>query len=248
MNSIQKRELLRVYLSNVKQICKRFVEEKRGSLEKLIEDKTKWSIFCSFWSEIDLNSRRLMSKEKSNSILKLAVKQFFVEKEVASTLRAAVEPLPPNDDKGSQNRTKDGGSGDDFSKESIERDERRLTEVGRRTIELFVLSHIFSSKIEVDYQEAVALKRQDELIREEEAEWMTGAPSGSYLKNKITWLSGRSLVIKTAKGHDVESSYYFPLEACFGGTHSRRWIPIEKRPTWPSRATLGSKELAIVTE
>ena len=118
------------------------------------------SSFCSFWSEIDQNSRRLMSKEKSDSILKLAVKQFFVEKEVASTLvmdslysglkslqvqtknkkpkgkcsdaaqlpipiiwvekdafiladdvlallqRAAVEPLPPKDDKGPQNRTK----------------------------------------------------------------------------------------------------------------------------------------------
>ncbi|GJZ24650.1 hypothetical protein Tco_0562109 [Tanacetum coccineum] len=107
------RELARVYLSNVEQICKRFVEEKRGSLGKLTEDKTKWSRY-------------------------------------------------------------DGGSGDDFSKESIERDERRLTEVGRRTIELFVISHIFSSKIKVEYQEAVALKRQDELIREEEAEWMTG--------------------------------------------------------------------------
>nr|GEY52950.1 probable pectin methyltransferase QUA2 [Tanacetum cinerariifolium] len=46
-------------------------------------------------------------------------------------------------------------------------------------------------------------------------------------------------------GHDVESPYYLPLEACIGGTHSRRWIPIEKRLTWPSRATLGSKELAI---
>lgn len=182
-----------------------------------------------------------MSKEKSDSILKLAVKQFFVEKEVASTLvmdslysglkslqvqtknkklkgkcsdaaqlpipiirvekdafilvddvlallqRAAVEPLPPKDDKGSQNRTKDGGSGDDFSKESIERDERRLTELGRRTIELFVLSHIFS-KIEVEYQEAVALKRQEELIREEEAEWMTGieqkAKRGASEKDK----------------------------------------------------------------
>ncbi|GKF50998.1 probable pectin methyltransferase QUA2, partial [Tanacetum coccineum] len=46
-------------------------------------------------------------------------------------------------------------------------------------------------------------------------------------------------------GHDVETPYYLPLEACIGGTHSRRWIPIEKRLTWPSRATLGSKELAI---
>ncbi|XP_076945384.1 putative pectin methyltransferase QUA2 [Bidens hawaiensis] len=46
-------------------------------------------------------------------------------------------------------------------------------------------------------------------------------------------------------GRDVESLYYHPLEACIGGTHSRRWIPIEKRPKWPSRATLSSKELAI---
>ncbi|GKE13179.1 probable pectin methyltransferase QUA2, partial [Tanacetum coccineum] len=69
-------------------------------------------------------------------------------------------------------------------------------------------------------------------------------PGGYFIK----WLSGRSLVIKTEKGHDVESSYYLPLEACIGGTHSRRWIPIEKRPTWPSRATTGFKELTIVTE
>ncbi|GJW65607.1 MATH domain-containing protein [Tanacetum coccineum] len=54
---------------------------------------------------------------------------------------------------------KDGGSGDDFSKESIERDERRLTEVGRRTIELFVISHIFSSKIKVEYQEAISFEK-----------------------------------------------------------------------------------------
>lgn len=37
----------------------------------------------------------------------------------------------------------DGGSGEDFSKDSIEREERRLTELGRRTIEIFVLAHIF---------------------------------------------------------------------------------------------------------
>ncbi|XP_076933220.1 putative pectin methyltransferase QUA2, partial [Bidens hawaiensis] len=46
-------------------------------------------------------------------------------------------------------------------------------------------------------------------------------------------------------GRDVESPYYHPLEACIGGTHSRRWIPIEKRPKWPSRATLSSNELAV---
>ncbi|KAL4567375.1 hypothetical protein LXL04_022958 [Taraxacum kok-saghyz] len=235
-----RRELVRVYLSNVEQICRRFVEERRGRLGKLIEDKVRWSSFCGFWSGIDQNSRRRMSREKSDSILKVVVKHFFIEKEVTSTLvmdslysglkalegqsqsqsqsqsqtqiqttkskkakgqsdteeppvpvvrmendtfilvddvlllleRAALEPLPPKDEKGPQNRTKDGGSGEDFSKDSIERDERRLTELGRRTIEIFVLAHIFSSKIEVAYQEAVALKRQEELIREEEEAWM----------------------------------------------------------------------------
>ncbi|XP_059632399.1 TNF receptor-associated factor homolog 1a isoform X2 [Cornus florida] len=217
-----RRELVRVYLTNVEQICRRFVEERRGKLGKLIEDKARWSSFCTFWLGIEQNARRRMCREKSDAILKVVVKHFFIEKEVTSTLvmdslysglkalegqtkskkgraklldaeevpvpivcvekdtfvlvddvlllleRAAMEPLPPKDEKGPQNRTKDGGNGEDFNKDSIERDERRLTELGRRTIEIFVLAHIFS-KIEVAYQEAVALKRQEELIREEEA-------------------------------------------------------------------------------
>ncbi|GMP56114.1 hypothetical protein CsSME_00020706 [Camellia sinensis var. sinensis] len=220
-----RRELVRVYLTNVEQICRRFVEERRSKLGKLIEDKARWSSFCAFWVGIDQNARRRMSREKTDAILRVVVKNFFIEKEVTSTLvmdslysglkalegqtkskkgrgklqdaeelpvpivriekdifvlvddvlllleRAALEPLPPKDDKGPQNRTKDGGSGEDFNKDSIERDERRLTELGRRTIEIFVLAHIFSSKIEVAYNEAVALKRQEELIREEAA-WL----------------------------------------------------------------------------
>lgn len=220
-----RRELVRVYLTNVEQVCRRFVEDKRNKLVKLIEDKAEWSSFCTFWLGIDQSARRRMSREKTDMILKVVVKHFFIEKEVTSTLvmdslysglkalegqtnckigraklldaeetpapivrvekdvfvlvddvlllleRAAMEPLPPKDDKGPQNRMKDGGSGEDFNKESIERDERRLTELGRRTVEIFVLAHIFSNNIEVAYQEAVALKRQEELIREEEAAW-----------------------------------------------------------------------------
>ncbi|PNY07372.1 MATH domain-containing protein at5g43560-like protein [Trifolium pratense] len=219
-----RRELVRVYLTNVEQICRRFVEERRSKLGKLIEDKARWSSFFAFWREIDQTSRRRMSREKTDVILKVVVKHFFIEKEVTSTLvmdslfsglkaleghtskkgcvklldseempapivrvekdmfvlvddvlplleRASIEPLPPKDDKGPQNRTKDGNSGEDFTKDSVERDERRLTELGRRTLEIFVLAHIFSNKIEVAYQEAVALKRQEELIREEEASW-----------------------------------------------------------------------------
>lgn len=237
LDSQYRRELVRVYLTNVEQICRRFVEDRRAKLGELIEDKPRWSSFHAFWLGIDQNARRRMSKEKMHVILKVVVKHFFIEKEVTSTLvmdslysglkalegqskckkgrakvldpdempapivsvekdmfvlvddvlilleRAAMEPLPPKDEKGPQNRTKDGNSGEDFNKDSIERDERRLTELGRRTVEIFVLAHIFSNKIEVAYQEAVALKRQEELIREEE-EGEQKARRGASLKEK----------------------------------------------------------------
>ncbi|XP_058086646.1 probable pectin methyltransferase QUA2 [Magnolia sinica] len=48
-----------------------------------------------------------------------------------------------------------------------------------------------------------------------------------------------------SKGHDVETPYYRPLELCIGGTQGGRWIPIEGRTTWPSRAKLNSSELDI---
>ncbi|CAM0954696.1 unnamed protein product [Alopecurus aequalis] len=221
-----RRELLRVYTTNIEQIYRRFIEERRNKLTKLIEDKIRWSSFRAFWSAIDPRTRHRMSREKTDTILKVLVKHFFVEKEVTSTLvmdslytglkaleyqsmtmkaktniaeldelpapmvnveidifvlagdfitlleRAALEPLPcqpvsPKDDKCSQSRMKDGSSGE-VHKVSMEREERRLTELGRKILETFVLSHIFSG-IEVAYQEAVALKRQEELIREEEA-------------------------------------------------------------------------------
>ncbi|MQM00727.1 hypothetical protein Taro_033466 [Colocasia esculenta] len=38
----------------------------------------------------------------------------------------------------------EGNCGEELSKDSIERDERRLTELGRRTVEIFALNHIFS--------------------------------------------------------------------------------------------------------
>ncbi|KQK10017.1 TNF receptor-associated factor homolog 1b isoform X2 [Brachypodium distachyon] len=224
LNRPYRRELLRVYMTNIEQIYRRFVEERRNKLTKLIEDKMGWSSFRAFWLAIDPSTRRRMSREKSDIVLKIIVKHFFVEKEVTSTLvmdslhtglkalehqskgmngrgrlmdseelstsmihvdmdmfvlsgdvlalleRAALEPLPcqplsPKDDKCSQSRTKDGSSGE--VKVSIEHEEKRLTEFSQKILETFVLSHIFSG-IEVAYQEAVALKRQEELIREEE--------------------------------------------------------------------------------
>lgn len=215
-----RRELVRVYLTNVEQVFRSFFESQRDELRKLIDDKVKWLSFCTFWVGVDQNTRHHMSREKTGVILKDVVKQFFIDKEVTSTLamdsvnsglkaleaeskrrkgkldsvetsalivrvednmfvlandvlslldRISLEPSPSKDDKGSHNRTKDGNPGGDYNKDSIERDERLLTELGRRVVEIFALNHIFRQKIYVAHQMAVALKRQEELIREEEA-------------------------------------------------------------------------------
>ncbi|KAH6821667.1 hypothetical protein C2S53_019181 [Perilla frutescens var. hirtella] len=171
-----RRELVRVYLTNVEQICRRFVEERRGKLGKLIEDKARWS---SGLKALEGQYKGKKSRVKYAEADELPVPVVRIEKEMFVLVddvlplleRAAVEPLPPKDEKGPQNRTKDGTLGEEFNRDSIERDERRLTELGRRTIEIFILAHVFN-KIEVAYQEAVSLKKQEELIREEEAAWL----------------------------------------------------------------------------
>ncbi|EFJ42002.1 hypothetical protein VOLCADRAFT_67555, partial [Volvox carteri f. nagariensis] len=61
----------------------------------------------------------------------------------------------------------DSKEGDDYRRDSIERDEKRLAELGRKTLEMFVIAHIFCEKLEIAYREAEALKRQDQLIAEE---------------------------------------------------------------------------------
>jgi hypothetical protein len=54
---------------------------------------------------------------------------------------------------------------DDYSSGFVERDERRLAELGRRAVEMFALAHIFA-EAESAFCEAESIKRQDELIRE----------------------------------------------------------------------------------
>ena len=52
--------------------------------------------------------------------------------------------------------------------DAVERDEHRLAELGRRTIEMYVLSRVFNERVEVAFREAEALMRQEALIAEEE--------------------------------------------------------------------------------
>jgi len=57
---------------------------------------------------------------------------------------------------------------DDESKGSVERDERRLADLGRRTVEMFGAVHIVEAQLEAAWVEAETIKRQEELIREVE--------------------------------------------------------------------------------
>ncbi|KAM7485228.1 hypothetical protein LguiA_001237 [Lonicera macranthoides] len=183
-----RRELVRVYLSNVEQTCRRPVEEIRVKIGSLIDDAPRWSSgLKALEGQIKNNKARgkyLDAEELSMPIVLVDKDTFVLVDDVLLLLeRAAVETLPPKDEKGLQNRTKDGSYGEDFTRDSFEHDERRLTEIGRRTIEIIVLDHIFSSKIEIAYQEAVALKRQEELIREEEAAaWLAAGSSDQKAK------------------------------------------------------------------
>ncbi|GAA0168809.1 methyltransferase [Lithospermum erythrorhizon] len=74
--------------------------------------------------------------------------------------------------------------------------------------------------------------------QEETVVWKKTSKKDCYSTRK----SGAPLC---SKGQDVESPYYRPLQACIGGTQSRRWIPIKERTAWPSRANLNAKELSI---
>ena len=55
--------------------------------------------------------------------------------------RVAGEVLPTYRD--------DRAAEDEFGRDSVERDEQWLAELGRRTVEMFVLSHLFSNRMEV---------------------------------------------------------------------------------------------------
>ncbi|KAF8098003.1 hypothetical protein N665_0276s0004 [Sinapis alba] len=78
-----RKELLRVYLTNVEHIMLRFMKEKRS---KLMEDKTRWTSLCAFLLGMDQKSRRTLSAEKMDVIQKLVVKHFSTNKEVTFPL------------------------------------------------------------------------------------------------------------------------------------------------------------------
>eukprot|EP00878_Enallax_costatus_P025635 GHUV01027445.1.p1 GENE.GHUV01027445.1~~GHUV01027445.1.p1 ORF type:complete len:326 (+),score=70.47 GHUV01027445.1:292-1269(+) len=83
LDSQYRRELVRVYLTNVESICRRFCEEKRQRLSWLRDES---GCFRSWWLGLHPERQKQLSREKGEAILKGIVKQFFNEKEVTSTL------------------------------------------------------------------------------------------------------------------------------------------------------------------
>mmetsp|Transcript_10448 Transcript_10448/g.28559 ORF Transcript_10448/g.28559 Transcript_10448/m.28559 type:complete len:581 (+) Transcript_10448:124-1866(+) len=215
-----RRELVRVYLTNVEGVCRRFCDEKRARLVWAKDEALK---FRDVWRQLSSEDQRRLLSEKADVILKGVVKQFFNEKEVTSTLvmdalysgckqidehsrmylegttqeeppvvlvraernvfmlngdimeiadRATKDFIPISKDESKMMQPNDGlslrsGQDDDYRRDTIERDEKRLAELGRKTVEMFVISQVFTERLEVAYREAEALKRQDQLIAEE---------------------------------------------------------------------------------
>ena len=62
-----RRELVRVYLSNVEGVCKRFCEEKKGRLVWANEAKQ----FREFWSSLSAERQRQLVSEKGETVLKV---------------------------------------------------------------------------------------------------------------------------------------------------------------------------------
>jgi len=212
-----RRELVRVYLTNVEGVCRRFCDDKRA---RLLWAKDEAGKFRDFWCGLAPEQQRKLLTERGEVILKGVVKQFFNEKEVTSTLvmdalysgckqleehsrqymagkspegpplvvikadrntltlhgdimeiadRATRDFIPAakDDNKPSDGLALRSGQEDDYRRDTIERDEKRLAELGRKTVEMYVIAHVFAEKLEIAYREAEALRRQDLLILEE---------------------------------------------------------------------------------
>jgi hypothetical protein len=78
-----RRELVRVYLTNVESICRRFCDDKRARLAWL---KAEVGPFREWWEGLSTERQRRLTAERGEVVLKGVVKQFFNEKEVTSTL------------------------------------------------------------------------------------------------------------------------------------------------------------------
>ncbi|KAK2080444.1 hypothetical protein QBZ16_000297 [Prototheca wickerhamii] len=235
LDSQYRRELVRVYLSNVEGIARRFAEERRAWLASLLAGAGEGS-FRAFWASLPSRRRAELSCAAAGPLLRGLVKWFFNEKEVTSTLvmdalvaacrmleaaghvflaggtlkgadgapgpgvlidgvRGAFflagDALAEGDlgDAAGPAAARSGGVRSDVRRRAqqqprqapadasgpapappgVEHDERRLAELGRWILDVYVVSEIARLNMEAAWVEAETVKRQEALIREEEA-------------------------------------------------------------------------------
>lgn len=65
-----RRELVRVYLTNVEGICRRFVDEKRESLLRIKETAAS---FKAYWGSQSPNDKKALLQHKGSDMLKVAL-------------------------------------------------------------------------------------------------------------------------------------------------------------------------------
>ncbi|KAJ9533700.1 hypothetical protein QJQ45_026842 [Haematococcus lacustris] len=197
-----RRELVRVYLSNVEGVCQQFCDDKRA---RLLWARDTTDRFSRFWASLRPDQQYRLLTERDDVVLKGVVKQFFNEKEVTSTLvmdalysgckqvelssraflagqcrdscgpvalikatshlvllrgdvRSLAKVLAQDPIPASRDTDKLPGDGlalrscleesSEAQRASILRDERRLAELGRCTLEVFVI-HLFGTRLEV---------------------------------------------------------------------------------------------------
>lgn len=83
LDPLYRQELIRVYLSNVETICRRFIEQKQSEMAPFLNEMEKFKLL---WDSLDSQTRKKIVMETEEAILKGIVKQFFNEKEVTTTL------------------------------------------------------------------------------------------------------------------------------------------------------------------
>ena len=85
LDSRYRKELVRVYLSNVEGIVRRFLEEKKALLSRLVGPQALKG-FSAFWHGLEENKRVSLLSVPAPMVFKSLVKRFFNEREVTSTL------------------------------------------------------------------------------------------------------------------------------------------------------------------
>ncbi|WZZ11638.1 hypothetical protein YC2023_097559 [Brassica napus] len=99
-----RRELVRVYLSNVEQSCRRFVEEKRSKLGRLIEDKAKWTS-----SKIEVAYKEAIALKRQEDLIREEEEEWLAETEQRAKRGAAEREKKSKKKQAKQKRNKNKG-------------------------------------------------------------------------------------------------------------------------------------------